>query len=212
MIQIIGPTSNTAYSARSIQPITEIEPMNMRYLMFSTAAAACILCAATPALAQTPYAGEQTREIKALSAEEIENYRNGEGMGLAKAAELNSYPGPKHVIQLADELHLKPAQLERIEQLYADMKQDAVELGEQIIERERALDAIFAHQKADARSVQNIVRIIGALQADLRFVHLNAHVETRAVLTSEQVAHYDELRGYGEGSDSGGHDHSKMNH
>src|SRR5262245_34850176 len=36
----------------------------------------------------TPYAGQQAREIKALSSEEIESYLSGSGMGLAKAAEL----------------------------------------------------------------------------------------------------------------------------
>src|SRR5262249_20157560 len=44
------------------------------------------------------YAGRQTRAIKALSEEDIAPLLNGEGMGMAKAAELNGYPGPKHVL------------------------------------------------------------------------------------------------------------------
>jgi DNA repair protein RadC len=43
----------------------------------------------TPA---NPYAGQQTRSIKALSPEDIDELRKGAGMGLAKAAELNSIP------------------------------------------------------------------------------------------------------------------------
>lgn len=42
----------------------------------------------------SPYTGEQAREIKALSADEVNAYLNGQGAGLAKAAELNRYPGP----------------------------------------------------------------------------------------------------------------------
>ena len=181
----------------------------MKKFSFFLLTAAYSLCAVAPVHAQTTYAGEQMRDIKALSAEEVAAYRNGEGMGLAKAAELNHYPGPKHVLQLA-ELHLTPAQRARIEQQYAEMHKNAVDLGERIIAQERALDTLFSEQKADARSMREILRAIGALQADLRFVHLNAHLETRAVLSEEQVVRYDELRGYGK--KSGEHDHSKMNH
>jgi hypothetical protein len=39
-----------------------------------------------------PYAGQQARTIKALSDEDIAALRKGEGMGMAKAAELNGYP------------------------------------------------------------------------------------------------------------------------
>jgi hypothetical protein len=45
-------------------------------------------------LAQSPYAGMQTRPIKALSAEQVADLKAGRGMGLAMAAELNGYPGP----------------------------------------------------------------------------------------------------------------------
>ncbi|MDL1878575.1 hypothetical protein FBQ85_25940, partial [Cytophagia bacterium CHB2] len=62
---------------------------------------------AAPALAQhqhSPYAGEESREIKSLSPQEIRMYLEGHGMGLAKAAELNHYPGPRHVMELAKQL------------------------------------------------------------------------------------------------------------
>ena len=66
------------------------------------------------ALAQvSPYAGQQTREIKALSAQEIDDLLNARGMALAKAAELNGYPGPRHSLELADKLGFSPEQLPR---------------------------------------------------------------------------------------------------
>ena len=54
---------------------------------------------ALPALAaDMPYAGQQARTIKALSDDDLAALRKGEGMGMAKAAELNGYPGPAHVL------------------------------------------------------------------------------------------------------------------
>ncbi len=56
--------------------------------------------------AASPYAGEQSRSIKSLSKEDVADYIDGKGMGFAKAAELNGYPGPKHVLELAEQLAL----------------------------------------------------------------------------------------------------------
>jgi hypothetical protein len=73
--------------------------------------AACTL--ALPVLADAPsapYSGQQTRSIKALSSEDIAALLKGEGMGMAKAAELNGYPGPVHVLTLAKELKLTESQ------------------------------------------------------------------------------------------------------
>ncbi|MBW2146214.1 MAG: hypothetical protein JRI22_04235 [Deltaproteobacteria bacterium] len=53
-----------------------------------------------------PYAGGERRSIKALSPELVQDYLNGKGMGLSLAAELNHYPGPAHVLELASELNL----------------------------------------------------------------------------------------------------------
>ncbi len=70
--------------------------------------AALLLTSAAVANAQTPYAGMQTRPIKALSEQQMADLSAGRGMGLALAAELNGYPGPVHVLELADKLNLSP--------------------------------------------------------------------------------------------------------
>ena len=61
---------------------------------------------ASVAFAQSPYVGMQTRSIKALSDQQIADLKAGRGMGLALPAELNGYPGPAHVLELADQLGL----------------------------------------------------------------------------------------------------------
>ena len=73
---------------------------------------------ATSVSAQIPYAGMQTRPIKALSDQQIADLRAGRGMGLALAAELNGYPGPSHVLELADRLELSTDQRARVQRLF----------------------------------------------------------------------------------------------
>jgi Spy/CpxP family protein refolding chaperone len=118
------------------------------------------------------------------------------GMGLAKAAELNSYPGPLHVLQLAGALGLSDAQRKATDSLYANMRQRALSIGRQIIEAERTLDRAFAHGAIEPPTLRSQVGAIAALQGELRAVHLEAHLAQRSLLTPEQIAQYDALRGY----------------
>jgi len=157
-----------------------------------------ISLAAGPALAQddTPYAGHETREIKALSQEEVDGLLAGEGLGYALAAELNRYPGPRHTLALADSLELTPEQRAGVEAIELVMRERAVALGRQIVEAERDLDRLFASGSADAASVEEGTLKIARLEAGLRAAHLIAHLETRDVLTEGQVATYVRLRGY----------------
>ena len=92
----------------------------------------------------SPYTGLQQRTIKALSEQQISDLRAGRGMGLALAAELNGYPGPLHVLELADQIELSGEQRQRVQQLYDTMKAEAVPVGEMLIAHESALDRAFA--------------------------------------------------------------------
>ncbi|HVF48524.1 MAG TPA: periplasmic heavy metal sensor [Pyrinomonadaceae bacterium] len=146
--------------------------------------------------AAKPYAGQDARALKALSAEEIESYLKGQGMGLAKAAELNSYPGPRHVLELAAALKLSAQQRARTQQIFDAMHAEAVRLGGLIIEREKRLDALFVRREIDADKLRAATREIALLQGELRAAHLRAHLDMRSLLTPEQIKHYDQLRGY----------------
>ncbi len=174
-----------------------------------------LLAGCTSTMDQQPapsrYADEQARAIKALSPDEITAYRAGEGMGLAMAAELNHYPGPKHALEHADDLHLTDAQRKQMTQTFDEMNAAAVAIGEQIIEHETVLDALFSERKVGTDSLQKVLQGIGELQADLRFTHLNAHLIARSILSEAQVVHYDLLRGY-TSMKGGEHDHSTMKH
>jgi Spy/CpxP family protein refolding chaperone len=149
---------------------------------------------------QSPYAGQQSREIKALSSDEIQGYLSGSGMGFAKAAELNHYPGPKHVLELADALHLTERQRTQTLDLYESMRQDAVRLGKRLVEEERRLDHLFATQTITEDQLEEVTREIARYQGALRQVHLRAHLAQRRLLTAQQLQHYDTLRGYTSGT------------
>jgi len=152
-----------------------------------------------------PYAGQEQRTIKALSADEIQSYLNGKGAGLAKAAELNHYPGPAHVLELADKLELSAQQKARTEAIFKAMQADAIRWGQALVDKEQELDRRFASAAITPQELRSLLEQIGKLQAEVRRAHLQAHLQQRAVLSVEQVAKYDSLRGYGSGQ---GHGHS----
>ena len=54
------------------------------------------------------YAGMHTRDIKALSPEQVADLREGRGMGASLPAELNGAPGPIHVLELSQQLKVTP--------------------------------------------------------------------------------------------------------
>jgi Spy/CpxP family protein refolding chaperone len=194
--------------------------VRFRPLPLTLAALATVgVAASVPVLAASPspYAGETSRAVKALSAAELDDLAAGRGMGLARAAELNGHPGPMHARELAAELGLTPEQVQRLAAIEAAMRAEAKRLGAEILAAERALDAGFAERRIDAAEVERLTAEIGRLAGRLRGVHLNAHIETAAVLTPHQIHRYDVLRGYADAPDqpaapeddpqAGGHGH-----
>jgi hypothetical protein len=152
--------------------------------------------ASTAALAQSPYAGMQSRSIKALSAQQIDDLRAGRGMGLALAAELNGYPGPAHVLELSEKLALSPAQKERVQTLFDSMKAESTPIGVRLIEQESALDQQFVSRSITPDALKDATIKIGGTQAELRNAHLKYHLETAQILSPDQMKQYADLRGY----------------
>ena len=164
--------------------------------------AAVLAVLASPAAAQQhpagqPYAGMQTRSIKALSDQQIADLKAGRGMGLALPAELNGYPGPAHVLELADQLGLTADQKARIQNLFDSMKAEAVPLGAKLLDQEAMLDRQFATHAITPETLQSETAQIGTIQAELRNTHLKYHLQTVQILTPDQMQRYSALRGYG---------------
>jgi hypothetical protein len=166
-----------------------------------------ILLISTAAIAQMPYAGLQTRQIKALSEQQIADLRAGRGMGLALPAELNGYPGPSHLLELADQLGLRPEQRTQIATMFANVKAEAIPLGERLIEQEVELEKQFASRTANQASLEQATASAAKLQGELRAAHLKYHLLTIPVLDKAQLDRYSELRGYAQGAPVHQHRH-----
>lgn len=158
----------------------------------------------------SPYRPAVTPDLRGLSVDEAAALREGTGMGLARAAELNSYPGPRHLLDAVQEGRL-PASAEqrrRTEDIFDRMKRDAQRVGAEILAEEKGLEATFRARTITETELRARVARIAALQGELRTIHLAAHLATRALLTDAQVAQYDRLRGYSAAEPvPGGHHH-----
>ncbi|HRQ36135.1 MAG TPA: hypothetical protein PK361_11105 [Chiayiivirga sp.] len=146
--------------------------------------------------AQTPYAGMQAREIKSLSPADIEELRRGGGWGLALPAELNGVPGPAHLLELKDDIPLRPDQVAAIQALYDSMLGEAIPAGERLIDAEAVIERAFASGEVDEASLRTLLAAAGAARTELRFIHLSQHLRTVELLDAEQIARYKVLRGY----------------
>ena len=62
---------------------------------------------------------------------------------MAKAAELNGVPGPAHMLEMKKENHLTEAQIEKIREIFDEMKNQAIQLGTQLVKQARELDQYF---------------------------------------------------------------------
>jgi hypothetical protein len=144
-----------------------------------------------------PYAGMEKREIKALSDQQIADLAAGRGMSLALPAELNGYPGPAHVLELSSELALTPDQQARTKEMFETMQRNAMGLGRRVLDRERELDALFSQKTATGDSLLAATAAAARAHGELRALHLRYHIAMRELLTPQQLARYNALRGYG---------------
>jgi len=142
------------------------------------------------------YIGQEKRAIKSLSESDIDELMNGKGWGLAKAAELNGVPGPVHLLELKEDIALSKEQVEKIEAIYREMKKEAVEFGERLIELERELNDHFANGTIRDALLKDLLDKIEDTHKKLRYVHLSAHLKTPLVVSEEQIKQYNKLRGY----------------
>lgn len=177
----------------------------MRPLLVLVLLGAACRAAPTP----SPYAGQPASPVRGLTAQEVSDLLAGRGAGYARTAELNSYPGPRHAIDMARQLDLSAQQLAAAERVFAGMQRAAQRLGTDIVSRERALSEAFAARHIAPAELDARVDSLGALYGRLRATHLRAHLDMTALLTPEQVRVYDRLRGYGDSTaaHSGSHEH-----
>ena len=168
----------------------------MTRLLALLTASVATLSVASAEEAHQPYKGFEAREITSLSDQDIEALRQGAGWGLALPAELNGFPGPAHVLELAEQLGLSAPQKQQVSSIVDAMRADAIAKGEALIEAERKLDQGFRSGNLQEGELKRLIEDAGAARAELRYVHLSRHLITLELLNADQVAAYAVLRGY----------------
>ncbi|MEO0486156.1 MAG: Spy/CpxP family protein refolding chaperone [Pseudomonadota bacterium] len=168
----------------------------MRYALPLASALAILGAAVGAQSAHQPYSGLETREIAALSAHDSEDLEAGRGWGLALPAELNGYPGPLHVLDLAEALELTGAQRDQVQAVFVEMQREAQSAGAALVAAERALDGAFSDGTVTGHTLKRLVDAAAEARAALRYVHLSRHLVTLDILTPAQVERYAVLRGY----------------
>lgn len=130
-----------------------------------------------------------------VSEQEKEALLKGAGLGAGMIAMMNGYPGPKHVLEMGDELGLTAKQRESIGKTYGKVKAESVEFGTELVEKDEKLTALFASGSVSTGEVEKLSREIGELQGRVRAAHLNAHVETYDALTPAQREQLSSMQG-----------------
>lgn len=186
----------------------------MKHIRLQALLTASSIIATSAAMAQQgDYASQQHRMIKALSPQQAQQYAAGAGMGYARAAELNHYPGPMHVLELADRLGISTEQRAATETLMATHKAEARAIGAKLVAAEAELDRLFVAGAITPDALARQVQQVALLRGEYRLSHLETHRRMRALMSEQQVAQYDRLRGYGDAAGKaqaqhhhGGHD------
>jgi hypothetical protein len=154
---------------------------------------------ATSSFQISPYSGQEVRDTKSLSDNDIQSLQNGTGEafgGIAKLAELNGYPGPRHVLDMGLELQLTDTQRIEIDLIYHNMSNNAKSVGSAIIALEQDMDEAFTNKTITEENLKSMLDKSADLYGQLRFVHLSAHLDTMQILTTEQIEIYNKMRGY----------------
>lgn len=173
------------------------------YLLLFSTVFVCTVFGAQPSQAvpkHSPYIGQESRSIAALSHGDSEGLKAGSGTpfgGMALAAELNGFPGPKHVLELETELNLTAEQKLKTMKIFEEMKASALPLGRSILATEGELDQHFKKGTITGERLKKYVSESARLFGELRSVHLSAHLAMMEVLNRDQANQYSKLRGYG---------------
>jgi hypothetical protein len=138
---------------------------------------------------------KKSRHVKALSVDQIKQYLQGGSMGYSKPAELNDFPRPERVLELAEPLELTAEQVAATQALLEAHKTQARGVGARLVDAERELEALFRSGRINSAALSSAVRRLVRVEGEYRLVHLEAHRRMHLLLSEEQIRRYAALRG-----------------
>ena len=99
-------------------------------------------------------------------------------------------------VELKGRIPLTEDQVTATTAIFDDIRAAAISEGERLIAREQALETAFRGGSVTDRSLLGMLTGIGQARTALRYTHLAAHLKTLPLLTDDQIARYNRLRGY----------------
>ena len=140
-----------------------------------------------------PAAASAMQHHHSCLEEERASIERGEGFGMAMPADHAGYPGPRHVLDMASDLKLTAEQRAAMEKIFAAMKEKALVRGKELFEAQARLEQMFRDARPEADLREQAFRI-DSIHAELRWIHLSAHLAAQKILTADQIAAYTRLR------------------
>jgi hypothetical protein len=122
---------------------------------------------------------------------------NGFEGDLGKTGEINSYPSPKSILELATTLNLSSIQKSRLSDIQSNTVARAKQLGKEIVQIENELYRAFQARIVNEKSCTDDAQQIGRLRGKLRGIFLNARIRAKAVLNESQISMYRQISGEG---------------
>jgi Spy/CpxP family protein refolding chaperone len=145
------------------------------------------------------------QSIKPISEYNLPGVGKGEGAGSGEAAELNGYPGPAHVIQMAANLGLDDRQIGAVKAIHEEMLQAVRAIAGEVKERQHELDALFESGTVTVAALEKATSAVSEAQGRLHFVHFRAHLKTREVLTPSQISTFKQIQAQASMESAGSH-------
>ncbi len=143
----------------------------------------------------TVFAGSQVSAQMTFPPDK-DSLLTGAGMAMAMVAEMNGYPGPKHALELKEQLGISKEQVTKIVDIANNVENSAKLKGEEIVAAEQVLNKSFENGTLNEKALRAILERIGKLRGELRFIHLQAHLRMKQILSPNQIQRYNEIRGH----------------
>ena len=119
---------------------------------------------------------------------------SGDAAGQTLAAEKNGFPSPQKIVSLKDQIGLTKDQLKKMNEIVTNVPISATVKGQEIVDAEEELNKLFESGAINEKTLRMKLERIGKMRADLRFVHLQAYLKEKLILTAKQWERLKELQ------------------
>ena len=119
---------------------------------------------------------------------------SGDAAGQTLAAEKNGFPSPQKIVSFKDQIGLTKDQLKKMNEMLINVPISATVKGQEIVDAEEELNKLFESGTINEKTLRMKLERIGKMRADLRFVHLQAYLKEKLILTAKQWERLKELQ------------------